>query len=410
MISGAMRGQGEGDALARHLMKPENDEVLVIPARGLCSPDIRGQIQELRALSLGGRTDRPIYHLHVDPEDAIQDNAGARARWWALFEAEFRLQGQPYCGVEHYKKDRRHEHRVYSLVRPDGRVVDLAHDFARREKVSRIVECEFGAPAVASKHARAIERALRQDGRHDVADWLVASGTLEAERPVARLSPQERLIQERTGVPLDDLRAAALAAWRESADGAGFLAALRRRGLDLREGRSGPVVVDGTGTAHLATRLIGAAARRADGTRIPAAAVRERLAGLTLKAHGDDHGRQAGRDPQRDPGAAALGGGLGHGPGAGRDAGGAVAHRDPDGAHAVGGRRGGGGVEHALDRIVARAPAVRLRARLRFMAPARNRDLAEALDSVRARRWIAVPGMATDIWGLPITGDRPRLG
>jgi hypothetical protein len=44
------------------------------------------------------------------------------------------------------------------------------------------------------------------------------------------------------------------------------------------------------------------------------------------------------------------------------------------------------------------------------MAPARNRDLAEALDSVRARRWIAVPGMATDIWGLPITGDRPRLG
>ncbi|ACB80019.1 conserved hypothetical protein [Methylorubrum populi BJ001] len=408
MISGAMRGQGEGDALARHLMKPENDEVLVIRPRGLGSPDIRGQIQELRALSLGGRTDRPIYHLHVDPEDLIVDNAGARARWWSLFEREFGLTAQPYCGVEHYKKDRRHEHRVYSLVRPSGQVIDLAHDFARREKVSRIVEYEFGAPAVRSKHARAIEKALRADGRDDVADWLVASGTLEAERPVARLSPQERLIQERTGVPLDDLRAAALAAWRESADGAGFLAALRRRGLDLREGRSGPVVVDGSGTAHLATRLVGAAARRADGTRIPAAAVRERLAGLTLKAHGDDHGRQAGRAHAGSPGAQALGGGAGHGAGAGRDAGGAVAHRDPDGAHAVGGRRGGGGVEHALDRLVARPATARLRARLRMLPPGRNAALAEALDAVRARRWIAVPGQ-TDMWGLPLVEPERRV-
>ncbi|QDI82426.1 hypothetical protein E8E01_19390 [Methylorubrum populi] len=390
-------------------MKPENDEVVVIPARGLGSPDIRGQIQELRALSLGGRTDRPIYHLHVDPEDAIADNAGARARWWALFEAEFGLASQPYCGVEHFKKDRRHEHRVYSLVRPDGRVVDLAHDFARREKVSRIVEFEFGAPAVRSKHARAIEKALRADGRDDVADWLQASGTLEAERPVARATPQERLIEERTGIPLDDLRAAALAAWRDSADGAGFLEALRARGLDLREGRSGPVVVDGTGTAHLATRLIGAAARRQDGARIPAAAVKKRLAGLTLTAHGDGHdGRQAGRDPHRDPGRQAAPGSAGGGVGARGDAGGAEHAGGAPGAHDGGGRHGGRGVGDALDRLVARPAAVRLRARLRMLPPGRNAALAEALDSMRARRWIAVPGV-TDIWGLPIQGERPRL-
>ncbi|MGE7157241.1 relaxase/mobilization nuclease domain-containing protein [Methylorubrum rhodesianum] len=412
MISGAMRGQGEGDALARHLMKPENDEVVVIPARGLGSPDIRGQIQELRALSLGGRTDRPIYHLHVDPEDAIQDNAGARARWWALFEAEFGLASHPYCGVEHFKKDRRHEHRVYSLVRPDGRVVDLAHDFARREKVSRVVEFEFGMPApTPSKHARAIVKALREQGRDDVAAWMVASGTTEAARPVARLSPQERLIEERTGVPLDDLRSAALAAWRESADGPAFLAALRARGLDLREGRSGPVVVDGTGTAHLATRLVGAAARRQDGARIPAAAVKERLAGLTLTAHGDGHdGRQAGRDPHRDPGRQAAPGSAGGGVGARGDAGGAEHAGGAPGAHDGGGRHGERGVGDALDRLAARPRAALLRGRLRLMSPASNRALAEALDGVRARTWIAVPGMATDIWGLPIQGERPRLG
>ena len=409
MISGAMRGKGEGDALARHLMKPENDEVVVIPTRGLGSPDVRGQIRELVAMSLWGRTDQPIYHLHVDPEDGIADNARARARWWSLFEKEFGLTQQPYCGVEHFKKDRRHEHRVYSLVRPSGAVVDLKHDFARREKISRIVEFEFGQPAVPSKHARLIEATLRREGRTDVADWLLASGTLDVGRPVARLSPQERLIEERTWVSLDDLRAAALAAWRESETGEGFLEALRLRGLDLREGRSGPVVVDGTGTAHLATRLVGAAARREDGSRIPAGDVKARLAGLTLAAHGETDGREAGRNHAgagHDP---AAPGGPRDGAGAGRSAGGEVAHRGPGGAHADGGRAVGGGVERALGRLAARPGEARLRGRLRMaLRGAAGAAFRAQVDDVRTRTWIAVPGI-TDIWGLPIQAPDRRV-
>ncbi|WP_284211900.1 relaxase/mobilization nuclease domain-containing protein [Methylobacterium brachythecii] len=401
MISGAMRGRGEGDALAKHLVKPENDEVAVIVPRGLGSPDLKGQIRELVAMSLGGRTAEPIYHCHCNPEDAIADNAGARRRWWELFEREFGLGQQPYCGAEHFKHDRRHEHRVYGLVRPDGRVIDLRHDFARREKISRIVEFEHGAPAVPSKHARLIEATLRREGRTDVADWLVASGTLDAERPVAALSPQERLIQERTGVRLDDLRTATLAAWRASDDGASFLAALRARGLDLREGRSGAVVVDGTGTAHLATRLVGAAARREDGTRIPAAAVKERLAGLTLQTHGDGNGRQAGPDHRGAGGAAQAPGGAHQCPGSGRDARGEVALGGAGGAHADGGRSDGSAHERALDRLAARPGAARLRARLRLMPRDRNEALADRIDAIRHRQPIAMPGGPLDIWGIP---------
>jgi hypothetical protein len=409
MISGAERGKG-GDALARHLLKPENDSVEVLSPRGLGSPDLVGQVRELVALSLGGRTDRPVYHVHADPDPAIADNDGARRRFWSLFEAEFQLTGQPFCGATHVKHGRRHEHRVYSLVRPSGAVVDVGYDYLRRERCARVVEFEFGMPVpTPSKHSRAIVKALREQGRADVADWMEASGTTEAARPVARLTPQERLIQERTGVDLDDLRAAALAAWRESADGAGFVEALRRRGLDLREGRSGPVIVDATGTAHLATRLVGAAARRADGTRIPAAEVKARLAGLTLDRHGETDGRAVGPDRARARGAEAAPGGLGHGAGAGGDAGGAVARGDPGGSDAERGRHGGRGELAALDRLVARPAAARLRAHLRLMSPAANRELADRLDSVRARQWIAVPGV-TDIWGLPIQGERPRLG
>lgn len=407
MISGAMRGKG-GRALSAHLLKAENEVVRVIQPRGLGSADLHAQLEELVVLSLGGRTAQPVYHVHVDPELTVADNPGARAMWWKLFETEFGLTQQPYCGAEHVKHGRSHEHRCYSLVRPSGQVVDLAFDFARREKVSRIVEHAHGQEAVRSKHARLIERRLREDGRHDVADWLAASGTMEAERPVARVTPQERLIEERTGVPLDDLRAAALAAWRASTDADGFVEALRARGLDLRQGRSGPVVVDRTGTAHLATRLVGAAARRADGSRIPAADVKARLAGLTLANHGETVGREAGRDHSGAGLPTAAPGGAGHGVGGGRDAGREELAGGAPGAHADGGRHGGGGVEHALDRLVARPAAARIRGRLRLLSPGRNRQLADALDAVRGRRWIAVPGM-TDMWGLPI-GERPRLG
>ncbi|WP_289015525.1 hypothetical protein [uncultured Methylobacterium sp.] len=408
MISGSMRGKG-GRALSAHLLKAENEVVRVITPRGLGSADLHAQMEELVALSLGGRTGQPVYHVHVDPELTVTDNPGARAVWWKLFEAEFGLTQQPYCGAEHVKHGRAHEHRCYSLVRPSGQVVNLAFDFARREKVSRIVEHAYGKPAVRSKHARAIERRLREDGRHDVADWLAASGTLVAERPVARVTPQERLIEERTGVSLDDLRTAALAAWTASSDGEGFLAALHERGLDLRQGRSGPVVVDRTGTAHLTTRLIGAAARRADGSRIPAAEVKARLAVLTLKDHGADDGQQVGRAHERGAVAAAADGGPRDGLGAGRDARGEVPHRDADGAHGDRGRSDWGRVGDALRRVEARPGEALLRGRLRLMGPARNRALADALDGVRARRWIAVPGQ-TDMWGLPLQGERPRLG
>lgn len=113
MISGATRGQGIGDALARHLLKAENERVVVVPPRGLGSTDLVQQLRELVALSAGGRTDRPVYHVHLDPDAGIADAAAARAWWWTLFETEFGLTGQPYCGVEHVKGGRAHEHRVY---------------------------------------------------------------------------------------------------------------------------------------------------------------------------------------------------------------------------------------------------------------------------------------------------------
>ncbi|MCP1553936.1 hypothetical protein [Methylorubrum extorquens] len=396
MISGAMRGKGLGDALAKHLLKAENDEVIFLAPRGLGSPDLIGQIRELVALSLGGRTDQPIYHAHVDPEIEISDNAGARRRWWALFEREFRLASQPYCGAVHVKYGREHEHRVYGLVRRDGGVVDLAWDYARREKVSRIVEYEYGLAPVPSKHARAIARALREEGRADVADWLEAAGMLDIERPVAPLSPQERLIEERTGIALASVRAAALSAWHASEDGEGLRDALRERGLRLHAGRSGPVVFDEAGQARLLTRLIGAASKAADGQRVPAAAVRARLEDVSLtqageQADGRDHGKavRAGATAAGDPvGFGSVGGAGGAGSG-GSDRGPAI----PD----DGGRNAGRGDPLPAIRRLQGLGLVDLRALARRLRAFDQRRLA-LLDMERKRLG---NGLATtDMWGV----------
>ncbi len=273
---------GIGDALARHLLKAENERVVVVPPRGLGSADLVEQLRELVALSAGGRTDRPVYHVHLDPDAGIADEAAARSRWWALFEAEFGLSNQPYCGVEHLKHGRAHEHRVYSLVLPSGGIADLAWDYARREKCSRIVEAGFGMRPVASKHARTVERHLRAEGHVEVADWLERSGATTAPRPIAASTPRERAIQERTGASLDGMRRAvpgSMACFRRWPGLRRRLARPRLR-ASCRAGRGRHR--GWPGTAHLASRVVGAAARRIEGRRILAADVhaRARWAGI----------------------------------------------------------------------------------------------------------------------------------
>ena len=406
MISGATRGKG-GRALSRHLLKAENDSVVVIPARGLGSEDLNEQLEELVAMSLGGGTDRPCLHVHLDPDLELdaEANTAARKRWWELFEQEFKLTAQPYLGVEHVKHARAsHEHRVYSLVRPDGRVVDLSFDYPRREKVSRRLEFELGLAPINSKHAVTIEKTLRREGHTDAAEWIAGAGLLECARPVAPLSPQERLIQERTGVRLGDVRAAALAAWKASSDGPGFVRELATRGLALHAGRAGPVLVDRSGTAHLATRIIGAASRQVDGDRIPARAVRDRLEELSLTQFGGNDGRH-----DITVGAhRAAAGRVGSGDGAGGGDRGGAAVRGPRIDPQLPRGRGDGHARRdpvvALDRLRA-LPHTGRRALYSRVAVARlakgMRELRHDLDAIdRDRRRVGNGVAVTDIWGV----------
>lgn len=407
MISGSTRGKG-GRALSAHLLKAEADQTThVIEPRGIVSRgDLHAQLAELVASARGSRTDRPCYHVHCDPPPAAPDSQAVLDAWWRAFESEFGLTGA-YVGAQHIKYGRKHEHRVYSLVGDDGRIIDTRNDYARRTYVSVRVAHALGLEPAPTPHARSVAHRLLQEGRHDVVEWMSKHGLIEAEKPIAPSTPEQRLQEARTGVRLADVRAAAFDAWQASTDGPSLRRELAARGLGLAMGTAGAVIVDRSGTPHALTRVIGAASRIATGERIPAAAVRARVAGLQLEAWNGSagFGGNPGRpDDARHPD---RGAGLGRG------------ERPVDRPRGSAGERGQsgripGGAGHPADlggqRFAQAARRGFARARLRLAlagidlrAVRSAQHLAEKMAdiSVARRRGEWVPGQ-TDIWGVPL--------
>lgn len=429
MIAGATRGSG-GGALARHLMSRKGGQIVrVLDARHLVADDLRSQINELVVQAKRGRTDRAVHHVHIDPPPDA-DAERVMKKFVTHYEREFGLEGVQRCGVEHEKSGRKHYHLVYSLVNERGKVVSLAHEYARREKVSRITEYECGLPFVKGKHNRAVHQALLKGGRSDVAEAMEAAGLLNGRRPVAAQTPAERAQAERTAVPVETVRAAAYAAWQASDTGPAFTAALEERGLQLAAGRRGAVLVDAAGASHSLTRILSAAAR-SDGGRLTAAVVKRRISSIALKEKEDlEHDRRTHTGSAEEPAGGDLSGGQGSPPdesaapaspespgaagglgAAGRAEEPAVGHRPHTGTAvesprpAQGPRRTGGADAVAVRRLAALDVApLRARAESIQHAPARRavRDRAAARQLAR----LDVVDLAAEARRLAAGGDQ----
>ncbi|TDH58268.1 hypothetical protein E2C06_33515, partial [Dankookia rubra] len=285
MISGANSGRG-GPALGKHLAKAaKNESIRVLPARHLGSESIRDQIEELTDRAAHASSARTIYHVHIDPPFGWDDRDEVYEDFLERFEREFGLEDHARAGVEHVKTgeagQRHHRHYAWDLARDDGSVIRLSHDYARRERCAVETAHRFGMPCPPLAHAKSVHAALRKMGATDVAAFVQASGELERDRRAASTTPRERLIEERTGVPLAEVRAAAYQAWQSSDNGAALKAALAERGLILAQGTKAAVVIDRAGTTHRLTGVVSGGAKLA-GATVKAAEVHSRLAGLDL--------------------------------------------------------------------------------------------------------------------------------
>lgn len=74
IIKGSSRGGSAADVdrLARHLLARENEVAEVVEIRGTVATHLAGALAEMREVSLGGRTRRPLYHgsINLDAAEA----------------------------------------------------------------------------------------------------------------------------------------------------------------------------------------------------------------------------------------------------------------------------------------------------------------------------------------------------
>ena len=288
MISMARRGGG-GDRLAEYLTFERDDEVVCVEqARGLLSVTFEDQMRELTAISLRARSAKPIMHLFARLPGSVQARREEiYGRHRELIECEFDLVGQPCAVVSHVGSSGEHFHFVYSLVKPEGHLVDLSYDFARREKVGRIVEFEFGLSFTPGRHNRAVIHALRQEGRGDVAQAMIDAGLHEVQRPKAVSNLLQGRIERVTGIRRRDIAFSVFDAWAEAADNESFVSNLSSKGLTPRLRGEVVGVVDEARSWHAIKPLFEFSSRQRMAKKIDAEKI---CAGLALMlAHGTSH-------------------------------------------------------------------------------------------------------------------------
>ncbi|MBI2236112.1 MAG: relaxase/mobilization nuclease domain-containing protein [Magnetospirillum sp.] len=240
VIKGSSRGQSAGDIhrLAAHLLAEENESVDVVEITGVTASDLPSALAEMRALSLGTRTRKSVYHASIN---VGRDETGTmdRARWLEAvdeLERHLGLTGHARAVIEHRKHDRDHIHVVWGRIHPVTlRTASDSHNYAKHEACARVLEERFALRPVTGAHTR----------------------TQGTPRPRAQATHSCWQAAERTGIPVEDVTARIGAAWSVSDSGTAFIAALRTKGLSLASGRRGLLVVDEAGTPHSISRRLG---------------------------------------------------------------------------------------------------------------------------------------------------------
>lgn len=275
MISGATRGSG-GPGLGNHLSA---DFAELGESRGLLATSIKDQVQELTKIAARAKHSAPLYHCFARPPEGAEWSQDDFKKFWDKFEKEFKLEKQPFSTAIHDGDG--HQHRVYSLVKPNGACIRMDNDFARREKIGRIVEYERGDQLVKGAHNRVVIEFLKTEAP-EVAEAMERNGLHDGPKPVAALTPQDRHQQERTKVQKADVARMTAEAWQSSDSPQAFMSALRESGLSLAKGDKATLVVDATGNTHSLARMLAMSAR-ADGEPSPRAAdIHARLVGVEL--------------------------------------------------------------------------------------------------------------------------------
>ena len=245
--------RGGAKDLALHLMKDENERVVVHEIRGFVSDDLASAFQESYAMSRATKCKQHLYSLSLNPpKDAKVSSVDFES---AVDRAEraLGLQGQPRAIVFHEKTGsdgqvRRHAHAVWSRVDSENmKAVQLSYSKSKLQDVARSLYREYGwsMPRGFVRHQE------RNPRNYSLSEWQ------QAKR--AEKNPEK-------------LKAMFQDAWSTTDGKVAFSHALEERGYVLAQGdRRGAVAVDYKGEAYSISRYVGVKAKQ----------VREKLGDLS---------------------------------------------------------------------------------------------------------------------------------
>ncbi len=148
ILVGGQRGGGAD--LARHLMKDENERVIVHEVRGFVADDLAGAFQESYAISRGTRCKQHLYSLSLNPPKEADPTPELLVDAVNRAEERLGLSGQPRAIVFHEKRGmdgevRRHGHAVWCRIDTDKmRAVQMSYDRPKLQSLGRELYIEHG--------------------------------------------------------------------------------------------------------------------------------------------------------------------------------------------------------------------------------------------------------------------------
>ena len=125
ILVGNQRG-GARD-LARHLMKDENESVVVHDIRGFVSRDLAGVLIEAEAISRGTHCKQHLYSLSLNPPKEADATPEMLVDAVNRAEDKLGLSGQPRAIVFHEKRGSDGEVSVIRLFETDGFLTLIGH-------------------------------------------------------------------------------------------------------------------------------------------------------------------------------------------------------------------------------------------------------------------------------------------
>lgn len=236
--------RGGAHDLARHLMKDENERVVVHDLRGFVGQTLDEAFQESEAIARGTRCKQHLFSLSLNPPKAEEVGPGVFEDAIARAEEALGLSGQPRAIVFHEKigadgELRRHAHAVWCRIDAENmRAVQLSFTKRKLQDLARDLyrEHDWKMPRGFVRHEE------RNPANYTLAEWQQAK---RAGRDPAKL---KQVIQD---------------CWLISDCGVSFTNALKENGFILARGdKRGAVAVDHTGEAFSISRAVSIKAKQ----------------------------------------------------------------------------------------------------------------------------------------------------